>query len=125
MQIKYRILGVSEDGHSAEIRYYSDVSTEEDLAVRDVDTGEIIRHSDGSIKTCISDMNLTFFDVPALTGDALDEYISVRAPAPWFDLLEKIKDPAIDTSMTSLKDMIGVDRDVTIPPPPDPPTLPD
>ena len=125
MQIKYRILGISEDGHSAEIRYYSDANTEEDLAVRDVDTDEIIRHSDGSIKTCVTDVNLTFFDVPALTGDALDEHISRHAPVDWFKLLEKIKDPAVDTTLSHVRDMIGEDRDVTIPPPPDPPSPPD
>jgi hypothetical protein len=122
MQIKYKIMGYSEDGHSAEVRYYSDVSTEEDLAVRDLDTGEIIRHSDGSIKTCITDVNITFFDVPALTGDALDEYISRHAPGAWFELLEKIKDPAIDTTLSNLRAMVGVEYDATIPPPPDDPS---
>jgi len=120
MQVKYKIMGISEDGHSAEVRYYSDVITEEDLAVRDVDTDEIIRHSDGSIKTCVTDVNITFYDVPVLTGDALDEHISRHAPAPWFELLEKIKDPAIDTTLSNLKAMIGVEYDANIPTPEDP-----
>ena len=118
MHIKYKIVGFSTEEHTIVVRYYSDVTTEEDLAVRDVDTGEIIRHSDtdGTIKNCRTDVNITLWDVPALTGSDLDEYISRHAPKQWFEILEKIKDPAIDTTLSTIKDMVGEERDVVTEP---------
>ena len=40
MQIKYKIIGCSEEERSIIVRFYSDVITEEELADRDTD-GEI------------------------------------------------------------------------------------
>ena len=60
MQIKYKIIGCSEEERSIIVRFYSDVITEEELADRDTD-GEIIRHSDGSIKNCRTDYNINLF----------------------------------------------------------------
>tara|TARA_R110000744_G_scaffold379311_1_gene497024 strand:+ start:574 stop:945 length:372 start_codon:yes stop_codon:yes gene_type:complete len=114
MHIKYKIIGFSTEEHTIVVRYYSDVTTEEDLAVRDVDTGEIIRHSDGSVQTCRTDVNITLWNVPALTGSDLDKFISRQAPKQWFEILEKIKDPAIDTTLSNIKDMVGEEREVVI-----------
>ena len=114
MHIKYNIVGFSTEEHTIVVRIYSDGTTEEDLAVRDVDTGEIIRHSDGSIKNCRTDVNITLWDVPALTGSDLDEYISRHAPKQWFEILEKITDPSIDTTLSTIKDMVGEERDAVI-----------
>ena len=123
MHIKYKILGYSADEHTVVVRYYTDVTTEEDLASVDPVSGEIIRHSDGSVQTCRTDVNITLWDVPALTGDDLAVLISRQAPKEWFDLMEKVKDPAIDTTLSVIQGMVGVEFVAAIPPP-EPPVPP-
>tara|TARA_R110000737_G_scaffold338406_1_gene359410 strand:- start:1090 stop:1461 length:372 start_codon:yes stop_codon:yes gene_type:complete len=114
MHIKYKIIGFSTKEHTIVVRYFSDVTTEEDLANVDPESGEIIRHSDGSIQTCRTDVNITLWDVPALTGSALEEFISSCAPKQWFDLMEKVKDPAVDTTLSSIEGMVGEEREAVI-----------
>jgi hypothetical protein len=49
--------------------------------------------------------------VPVLTGSDLDEFISRHAPKQWFEILEKVKDPAVDTTLSTIEDMVGVEFD--------------
>tara|TARA_R110002072_G_scaffold136943_1_gene279615 strand:- start:4414 stop:4815 length:402 start_codon:yes stop_codon:yes gene_type:complete len=123
MQIKYKVLGYAEDEHTVQVRYYTDTTTEEDLAMRDPETGEIIRHSDGSVQTCRTDVNITVWQVPAPTGAELEEFLSRNAPKYWFDILEKVKDPTLDTSLSSIKGIVGVEFDAVEPPEPEPAPL--
>jgi len=111
MNIKYKIISYAEDEHSMVIRFYTDVTTEEDLAMPDSITGSIYA-ADGSIARCRTDTNLTLWDVPVLTGDAFEEMIMQQAPRHWFELLEKIKDPAVDTLLTPVKVLVGQERTV-------------
>jgi len=120
MQIKYKIIGCSEEERSIIVRFYSDVITEEELANRD-DDGEIIRHSDGSIKNCRTDYNINLFQVPAPTGNDLEVFIARHAPKDWLEMLGKVKDPAIDTTLSTIKDMVGPERNAVVPPEPTPP----
>ena len=123
MHIKYKIIGFSTEEHTIVVRFYSDETTEEDLAVRDVDTGEIIRHSDtdGTIKNCRTDYNINLFQVPAPTGNDLEVFIARHAPKDWLEMLEKVKDPSIDTTLSTLHDMVGPERNAVVPPEPTPP----
>tara|TARA_R110000751_G_scaffold79917_1_gene161114 strand:+ start:41 stop:409 length:369 start_codon:yes stop_codon:yes gene_type:complete len=120
MQIKYKIIGCSEEERSIIVRFYSDVITEEELADRDTD-GEIIRHSDGSIKNCRTDYNINLFQVPAPTGNDLEVFIARHAPKDWLEMLEKVKDPSIDTTLSTIQDMVGPERNAVVPPEPTPP----
>ena len=120
MQIKYKIIGCSEEERSILVRFYSDVITEEELANRD-DDGEIIRHSDGSIKNCRTDYNINLFQVPAPTGNDLEVFIARHAPKDWLEMLEKVKDPSIDTTLSTIQDMVGPERNAVVPPEPTPP----
>ena len=115
MNIKYKIISADETEHSIVVRFYTDVITEESLAIPNPDTGEI-RAADGSFPHCRTDYNITLFDVPILTGDAFEEFIMHHAPNRWFELKEKIADASVDTSVTSMESMVGQERDVVPPP---------
>ena len=109
MQINYRILSVDEEDHSLVVRFFTATTTEEDLAIPHPDTGEILGE-DGLVVSCRTDVNVTLYDVPLLTGDAFEEFIIRFAPKAWFELLEKVKDPGIDTLLTPIAEMIGQER---------------
>lgn len=104
MHIKMRIIEVHPEEHSIVVRYYSDKLTEEMLLVRNVDGG-ISRREDGTPLRCRTDANLSIWQVPAPTGQALLDYIFRNSPPShaWFELQEKIADPAIDTSLANVK----------------------
>jgi len=112
MNIKYQIVEASKEDHSIVVRFYTDTISEESLAVVDPSTGEILRNDDGSIKRCRTDYNITLFDAPTLTGDALVAEIQRHAPKLWFEMLEKVADPGIDTSMTEIISSLGQEGDL-------------
>ena len=108
MLIKYKIIQVTLADHSFVVRFYTDKITEEFLAIKNPDTGEIIRNPDNTIQACRTDYSITLYDVPTLAGEKLHEKIMSSAPVLWFSLQEKIIDPEVDTAMTELCSLVGV-----------------
>jgi len=102
MEIKYRIIKVEPADHRVVVRFYTDTISEEDLARRNPDTGEIILDADGNIGSCRTDCSLTLWDVPTLIGDALEEVLMRHAPVQWFELLGKVSDASVDTSLSGV-----------------------
>lgn len=97
MNLKYKIVEVNTNEHSIVVRFYTDIITEEMLAV-DVLDGIIRRgRTDYSI-------DLPF---PAPTGDALAEFIVSRAPVGWFTTQEAVLNPILDTSLSSVAELVG------------------
>jgi len=89
MNIKYKIIKASPEERTILVRFYSDhaTSTEEALAICNPDTGVIIRNPDGTIECCRTDYNITLWQVPVPSGQALVDLISSHAPHQWFGLL--------------------------------------
>ena len=112
MEIKCKIISSSPEEHSVVVRYYTDKLSEEALAVRNPDTGEIILNSDGAIATCRTDCNVTIWPVPVPTGQDLYNYIAVTAPRQWLELMESVMNPAMDTTLESVSSLIG--QEVTL-----------
>ena len=102
MEIKYKIISVNPADHGIVVRFYSDTISEEDLAIRNPDTGEIILDDDGNIEACRTDYSITLWDAPTLTGEALEEVIMGCAPTQWLELLGKIADASVDTSLSGI-----------------------
>ena len=102
MEIKYKIIQVNPADHGIVVRFYTDTISEEDLAVRNPDTGEIILDDDGNIGSCRTDYSITLWDTPTLSGEALEEEIMRHAPIQWFELLGKVADPSVDTSLSGI-----------------------
>ena len=102
MEIKYKIIQVNPADHAIVVRFYTDTISEEDVAVRNPDTGEIILDDDGNIEACRTDYSITLWDAPTLTGEALEEVIMGCAPTRWFELLGKVSDASVDTSLSGI-----------------------
>lgn len=118
MHIKYKITKVVPEDHSIVVRYYTDTpdSNEEALAIRNPDTGVIIRNPDGTIECCRTDYNITLWQVPALTGADLQSEIIKYAPTAWLTLRGKTADPLVDTSLEAVGVLLGVEVVVDTPP---------
>lgn len=110
MIIKYKILSIDTNEHSAVVRFYTDSLTEEMLASYKNNDGTAIKEEDGSIKNCRTDYHINIWQVPAPTGEELHNLILSHAPVAWFELQEKILNPSIDTSMSSLEALINVEK---------------
>jgi|TARA_R110000824_G_scaffold79512_1_gene200262 hypothetical protein len=102
MEIKYKIIKSTPDEHSVVVRFYTDTISEEALAIRDAGTGEILLKEDGTIQSCRTDYNITLWDTPTLTGEALEKVIMRHAPTKWFELLGKVSDASVDTSLSGV-----------------------
>ena len=102
MDIKYKIIKVTPADHGIVVRFYSDTISEEDLAIRDPATGEITLDADGNIESCRTDFSITLWATPTLTGEALEEKIWSHAPTQWLELLGKVSDASVDTSLSGV-----------------------
>jgi len=114
MLIKYKIIKVDPTEHSIVVRFYTDVITEECLAFCDPSTGEITRHLDNTIQACRTDYSITLFETPTLSGEELQLRIMQSAPTEWLVLKEKIANPDVDTSMSALVSLVGVENSVVV-----------
>lgn len=101
MAIKFKIISVDSNNHSVVVRYFSDAISEDELASEfDVD-GNIVRDETGSPSRCRTDYNIEIREFPSPSESKLKEILSKYAPSEFFNILEKVKDPSVDTSMSS------------------------
>lgn len=112
MIIKYKILQVYPENHSATVRFYSDHVSEEDLA-SDLANGRenILRMEDGSPRFCRTDCAVEF-PIPMIpAGPELDQYILRWAPVLFIKRIKDIANTYIDTSNSHVP--VGVETTMT------------
>lgn len=97
--IKYKIVEVNSNQHSITVRYYTDTITEAMLATDTLD---------GVIRRCRTDYSIDL-PIPAPTGTELDTFILKRAPVAWLATQEAVLDVGVDTTMSNLQTLIGVE----------------
>lgn len=107
MQIKYKIVEAYPDDHQIIVRYYTDLCPESAMASQ-VD-------ADGNIIRCRTDTAITL-PIPAPSGVDLDVLIQRRAPRHFFELKEAVANPNIDTSLSGVLPLVGVERAATLAP---------
>lgn len=111
MKLKYKIINVDEKEHSIMVRYYTDVITEDFLANMFDEHGQIVRNEDGSPKVCRTDSHFNIWQTPSPTHEELEKLIINAAPVEWLKLQESIKNPEVDTSLSSIKFKVGVETE--------------
>lgn len=102
MNIHYRVIEVWPDDHLFVVRYTTDKLTEEMLK----QPNDPNRRGDGTPVRCRTDVSLDM-PVPALEGQALEDYIIFNAPMAWLRKMEAVHDPDIDTSLSTVKPLLG------------------
>lgn len=95
MQIKYKIVEVHPQDHIIVARFYTDTMTEESLRSTPDSNG------DGTPVRCRTDVSLSV-PIPIPEEEELNKLILASCPVKFFETMEKINDPNIDTSMTTL-----------------------
>lgn len=107
MNIHYKIVSKNENEHSFIARYWTAVLTEDFLATEFDANDQIVRLEDGAPTHCRSDVNITLYKENA-TQQEIDELVRQNAPISWLEILEKVQNPNIDTSMNKVNQEIGV-----------------
>jgi hypothetical protein len=102
IMIKYKIVETNVANHSIVVRYYTDIVTE---AMLSVDT------LDGVIRRCRTDYSFDL-PIPAPTGAALHDFIVTRAPTAWLHTQEDVLNPNVDTSLSAIIPLVGVEVEV-------------
>lgn len=97
--IKYKIIETNVAEHSIVVRFYTDIITEAMLAT------DVLNNV---IRRCRTDYA---FDLPIPTpaGTALHDFIVARAPTAWLHAQEDILNPNIDTSLSAIIPLVGVE----------------
>jgi len=106
MNLRYKIIEVNTNEHSIVVRFYTDLITEQMMAT------DVL---DGVIRRGRTDYSIDL-PVPAPTGDALAKFISTQAPWEWFAAQEAVLNPAIDTSLSDITELVGQELTPSAPP---------
>jgi hypothetical protein len=104
MNIHYKIVELWPDDHLIVARYWTDNITEEMLA------SDANRKEDGTPVRCRSDVSINL-PVPMPTDpDEIDKLIKTAGPVEWLKILEDVKNPDVDTSLTAVVGLVGVTK---------------
>jgi len=108
MEVKYRIIDVDPNQHSIIVRYYTNVLTEDSLAISFNTDGSIARRADGSPQRCQTDYHINIWktETPP-TEEEIQKIANDSAPYDWFKLKHDILDPNIDTSLSNVSSLVG------------------
>lgn len=108
MEVKYRIIDVDPNQHSIIVRYYTNVLTEDSLAISFNTDGSIARRADGSPQRCQTDYHINIWKTDtAPTAEEIQKIANDAAPYDWFKLKHDILDPNIDTSLSNVSSLVG------------------
>lgn len=108
--IKYKIIEVYPDEQLIVVRYYSDTLPEKALASM-VD-------ADGNMVRCRTDVSISL-PIPTPNAADLDKLIMLNCPVGFFAMKQCVADPLVDTSLSSIRRLQGVEmvRKVSLAPP--------
>ena len=118
MEVKYRIIGVDTNEHSITVRYFTDKITEEILSVEFDRKGNPVLNDEGYPLRCRTDYHISIYQIPSPTEAEILEIINRNAPVDWLRLKEEVIDPDVDTSLSSITNLINVVGLVDTTPPP-------
>lgn len=108
MEVKYRIIDVDPNQHSIIVRYYTNVLTEDSLAISFNSDGSIARRADGSPQRCQTDYHINIWKTDTTpTVEEIQKIANDAAPYDWFKLKHDILDPNIDTSLSNVSSLVG------------------
>lgn len=97
--IKYKIIETNTAEHSIVVRFYTDIITEAMLAT------DVL---DNVIRRCRTDYSFDL-PIPAPIGTELHDFIVSRAPTAWLHTQEDVLNPNIDTSLSAIIPLVGVE----------------
>lgn len=107
MNIYYKIVEVWPQDHLIVVRYFTDTITENELASAPG------TKPDGTPVRCRTDVSLSI-PIPEPTEEELKKIILFNCPVEFFKTQEKLKDPEIDTSMSSYQSQLNVVKTTTL-----------
>lgn len=107
MEVKYRIIDFDPNQHSITVRYYTNLLTEDLLAISFNNDGTILRKDDGTPARCQTDYHINIWKTnPPPTLDDIKRIANDSAPYDWFKLKHDILDPDVDTSLSAVSFLI-------------------
>lgn len=109
----YKIIHVDTDNCAIHVRYWSDEFSQQDLKTFPNDMNE-------SPKQCRYDYRFNIWN-PNMSEEELHKFIIRNAPVPHFELMSKVKNPNIDTSLEIPKSLLN--KEFSIPPAPPGPKI--
>jgi hypothetical protein len=108
MKINYRVLSYNEKDHSMTVRYWTDILSEDDLALIFDEYGKIVYNANGYPVRARTDVNLTFYNNPNPSEEDILNKIKKSSPFEWMKLLEQNKLSNTQYSLANVVSFVGV-----------------
>lgn len=108
MKINYRVLSVDEAEHTAVVRYWTDILTEESLATEFTPSGDIRMNSNGYPQKCRTDYNLNFYNTTNPSSNDIITIIKSSAPIKWLYIKEQIQLSNSEYNLSNVFSMINI-----------------
>lgn len=118
MNVNYRLLNIDKKEHSIVVRYFTDTVNETMLATEFNSDGSVKMTANGYPTRCRTDYNLTIYDIPSPTSNAIIDIIQRSAPVSWLYMQEQIANPSVDTDLTDVEPLLGQQRSFSVTYPP-------
>jgi hypothetical protein len=106
MIVKYRILNKNEEENTIEIRYFTDVITEDMLSTFYDGEGNIVRTKDGYPERCRTDVNFHINKSKPTVKD-IEDIAENNAPTEWLKTKEDILLNKVKINLSNIDNMIG------------------
>lgn len=95
MNLHYKIIEIYPDDNLVVVRYWTDMLSQQDLA-----SDSRLNEHDEPVR-CRSDVSVTL-PIPTPADQELDDLLVRSAPFEWLKMMEKVKDPEVDTSLEGI-----------------------
>lgn len=108
MKINYRVLSVDESEHTAVVRYWTDILTEESLATEFTPSGDIRMNPNGYPERCRTDYNLSFYNTTNPSTNDVITIIKSSAPTKWLYIKEQLNLSNSQYNLANISSMVNI-----------------
>lgn len=105
MKVRYRVLDFNKEENTMEVRFFTDVITEDMLADHFDNEGNIVYTEHGYPERCRTDMNISINNLNP-TKKYILETIRNCAPSQWLNTKEDILKGVVTTNLDEVKKLI-------------------
>jgi hypothetical protein len=114
MKINYRVLSYNEKDHSMLVRYWTDILSEDDLALIFDEYDKIVYNANGYPVRTRTDVNITFYDNTNPSDEDIINKIKASGPISWLELLEQNKLSNTQYSLANVASFVGISNSFNV-----------
>lgn len=116
MNVHYRIIEINENEQTIVVRYYTDILTEEFLAISYDINGNLVTVTESGQtypQRCRTDYSFNIWKND-ITEEDIFEIVKNGIPVDWLKMMENVANNNIDTSLSNIQPLLYTSNTITI-----------